>query len=134
MFLFSIVFIIVIMTTVNTMGMVIMERTKEIGTLRALGLKKRGISILFALEGAFLGLLGGMFGIILHTCVWAVIKIYPPSYIPPGFSMPVPMFVDMLPLILILQVLCLVLLATFSAVIPARRAAEKNIVDALGHV
>jgi ABC-type lipoprotein release transport system permease subunit len=44
------------------------------------------------------------------------------------------MFVDMLPLILILQVLCLVLLATFSAVIPARRAAEKNIVDALGHI
>jgi len=134
MFLFSIVIIIVMMTTVNTMSMAIMERTKEIGTLRSLGLKRRGISLLFAMEGAILGFLGSLIGIIIHTCVWFIIKINPPYYMPPGFSISIPMFVDMLPLILTLQVLCLVLLATVSAIIPARRAARKNIVDALGHI
>ena len=134
MFLFSIVIVIVVTTTINTMGMAILERTREIGTLRALGLKFKGISILFALEGSFLGFFGSIVGIILHTCVWAIIKVYPPHYTPPGFSMPVPMMVDMVPSMLFFLLLNLVLLSTFAAIIPARKAARKNIVDALGHI
>jgi putative ABC transport system permease protein len=134
MFLFSIVLVIVVMTTINTMGMAILERTREIGTLRALGLKFRGVSVLFALEGALLGLCGGILGIILHTCVWAIIKVYPLHYTPPGFSMPVPMMVDMVPWMLLLLLLNFVILSTIAAIIPARRAARKNIVNALGHI
>ncbi len=55
LFIFCIVLVIVIMSTVNTMGMAVLERTREIGTLRALGLKKRGVSLLFALEGGLAG-------------------------------------------------------------------------------
>jgi putative ABC transport system permease protein len=134
MFLFSIVLVIVVMTTVNTMGMAILERTREIGTLRALGLKRRGVSLLFALEGAFLGFFGSIMGIILHTCVWAIIRIYPPKYTPPGVSMAVSLKVDMVPPMLFVLLLSLVLLSLFAAIIPARRAAKQNIVDALGHV
>jgi len=134
MFLFSIVLVIVVMTTVNTMGMAILERTREIGTLRALGLKRRGISLLFALEGAFMGFFGSIMGIILHTIVWAIIKIHPPKYSPPGVSMSVSLTVDMVPLMLFGLLLSFVLLSLFSAIIPARRAAKQNIVDALGHV
>jgi putative ABC transport system permease protein len=134
MFLFSIVLVIVVMTTVNTMGMAILERTREIGTLRALGLKRRGVSLLFALEGAFLGFFGSIMGIILHTCVWAIIRIYPPKYTPPGVSMAVSLKVDMVPPMLFVLLLSLILLSLFSAIIPARRAAKQNIVDALGHV
>lgn len=134
LFLFSIVLVIVVMTTVNTMGMAILERTREIGTLRALGLKRKGVSVLFALEGAFLGFLGSIVGIILHTCVWKIIRIYPLKYTPPGISMSVSLFVDMVPLMLIILMLSLMLLSMFSAIIPARRAGRKNIVDALGHV
>jgi putative ABC transport system permease protein len=134
MFLFSIVLVIVVMTTVNTMGMAILERTREIGTLRALGLKRRGVSLLFALEGAFLGFLGSILGIILHTCVWALIKIHPPQYTPPGVSMSVSLKVDMVPPMLFVLLLSLILLSLFSAIIPARGAAKRNIVDSLGHV
>ena len=134
MFLFSIVLVIVVMTTVNTMGMAILERTREIGTLRALGLKRRGVSLLFALEGAFLGFFGSIMGIILHTCVWTIIKWHPPKYTPPGVSMSVSLTVDMVPQMLFVLLLSLVLLSLLSAIIPARRAAKQNIVDALGHV
>ena len=134
LFLSSIVLVIVIMTTVNTMGMAILERTKEIGTLRSLGLKFRGISVLFALEGAFLGLFGSIMGIILHTCVWTLIKVFPLYYTPPGMSEAVAMMVDMVPEALFVLVLCFILLSTIAAIIPARGAARKNIVDALGHV
>jgi len=134
MFLFSIVLVIVLMTTINTMGMAILERTREIGTLRALGLKRRGVSLLFAMEGAFLGFFGGILGLMLHTAVWAGMQVYPPRYIPPGFSVPVPMWVDMVPEMLAILFLIFVVLSMAAAVITSRRAARKNIVDALGHV
>lgn len=134
MFLSSIVLVIVVMTTINTMGMAIMERTKEIGTLRALGLKFKGISFLFAIEGAFLGLFGSIVGIMLHSVVWGLVKVYPLYYTPPGLSEPVAMMVDMVPPALLFFVFCFIVLSTVAAIIPARSAARKNIVDALGHV
>ncbi|MBI5551025.1 MAG: ABC transporter permease [Desulfobacterales bacterium] len=134
MFIFLIVLIIVVMSTVNTMGMSVMERTREIGTLRVLGLKRRGISVLFALEGALLGLLGSLCGVVLNLVVWAVIRMAGPSYIPPGVSTPVPLVVNLLPVAMLVLALFLTLLSMAAAVLPARRAARMELVDALGHV
>jgi len=133
-FLFTIVIVIVVMTTVNTMGMAILERTREIGTLRALGLKRRGVSLLFSIEGALLGLFGSFMGVVLHLCVWAIIKIYPPQYTPPGISTSMSLTVDLVPQVLFIMMFCMVGLSLLAAIIPARRAAKQNIVDALGHV
>ena len=133
-FLFTIVIVIVVMTTVNTMGMAILERTREIGTLRALGLKRRGVSLLFSIEGALLGLFGSFMGVVLHLCVWAIIKIYPPQYTPPGISTSMSLTVDLVPQALFIMMFCMVGLSLLAAIIPARRAAKQNIVDALGHV
>ncbi|MEA1935526.1 MAG: FtsX-like permease family protein [Thermodesulfobacteriota bacterium] len=134
MFIFSIVFIIVIMSVVNTMGMAVLERTREIGTLRALGLKRRGVNLLFAVEGAMLGFLGTIFGVILNVVVWAVIRAVEPSYIPPGSSSPVPLIVNLVPQSMLVLMLFLILLSLMAAILPARRAAKQNVVDALGHV
>ena len=134
LFLFGIVLVIVVMSTVNTMGMAVLERTKEIGTLRALGLKRRGVSLIFSLEGGFLGLFGSLIGIGLHVLVWAVIKIIAPTYTPPGISTPVPLVVDLVPHFLLVLVICLIALSWLAAIIPARRAARQNVVEALGHV
>ena len=90
LFLFTIVLVIVVMSTVNTMSMAVLERTREIGTLRALGLKRRGVSLLFAMEGGMLGLFGSFIGIVLHVSVWAMIRAFAPTYTPPGISTPVP--------------------------------------------
>jgi putative ABC transport system permease protein len=134
LFLFSIVLVIVIMSTINTMGMAVLERTREIGTLRALGLKRRGVSLIFALEGGLLGLFGSIIGIFLHVIVWGAIKIISPTYTPPGVSTPVPLVVDLVPYFLLVLVFCLVALSWLAAIIPARRAAAQNVVEALGHV
>jgi putative ABC transport system permease protein len=134
LFIFCIVLVIVVMSTVNTMGMAVLERTREIGTLRALGLKRRGVSMLFAMEGGLLGLFGSFIGVVLHTCVWSIIKTLSPTYTPPGISTPVPLTVDFVPQALFVLILCLIFLSLFAAIIPARRAAKQNVVDALGHV
>jgi putative ABC transport system permease protein len=134
LFIFCIVIVIVVMSTVNTMSMAVLERTREIGTLRALGLKRRGVSILFAMEGGLLGLLGTLIGVVLHVIVWAIIRAIAPTYSAPGISAPVPLVVYLVPGALLVLMLCLVLLSLVSAIIPARRAAGQNIVSALGHV
>jgi putative ABC transport system permease protein len=133
-FIFCIVLVIVVMSNVNTMGMAVMERTSEIGTLRALGLKRRGISLLFAMEGGLLAVLGSAMGALLHTCVWAVIRAVRPTYIPPGVSTPVALTVNLVPQALYMLGICLIILSLVAAIIPARRAARQNIVNALGHV
>jgi putative ABC transport system permease protein len=133
-FLFSIVFIIVVMSTVNTMGMAVLERTREIGTLRALGLKRRGVSVLFAIEGSLLGLIGSILGAMLNVGVWAVIRAVEPTYIPPGVSTPVPLIVNLVPQTMAGLMIFLIFLSLTAAILPARRAARQNVVDALGHV
>ncbi len=134
LFIFVIVFIIVIMSTTNTMGMAVVERTREIGTLRALGLKRRGVTLLFAAEGGLLGFTGCLFGLSMHTLVWAIISYVNPSYTPPGNSTPVPLIVNFLPASIAQLIFFMTLLALLSAIVPARRAAKQNVVHSLTHV
>lgn len=134
LFVFCIVLVIVVMSTLNTMGMAVLERTREIGTLRALGLKKRSISLLFAMEGGLLGCFGSLLGMVLHFVVWAIIRGIRPTYTPPGISNPIPLIVALVPQTLVVLVICLIIFSLVAAIIPARRAARQNIVNALGHV
>jgi putative ABC transport system permease protein len=134
MFLFFIVLVIVVMSVVNTMGMAVIERTREIGTLRALGLKRRGVGLLFAVEGAMIGLLGSVLGIVLNLAVWAIIRAAEPTYIPPGVSTPVSLIVNLVPQAMLVLAVFLIVLSLIAAILPARRAARQNVVDALGHV
>jgi putative ABC transport system permease protein len=133
LFIFSIVLVIVVMSVVNTMGMAVLERTREIGTLRALGLKRKGVSVLFAMEGGLLGLMGSLLGIVVHTAVWAIIRTFPLTYTPPNQSSPVPLSVGFVPQALAALLVCMIILSLAAAIMPARHAAGQNVVAALGH-
>jgi putative ABC transport system permease protein len=61
----SISILISAINIVNTMYTSILERYREIGLLKALGMKNIEVLILFLLESGFIGLIGGIFGIIL---------------------------------------------------------------------
>ena len=134
LFIFIIVLVIVVMSVVNTMSMSVMERTREIGTLRALGLKRVGVKALFATEGALLGFLGSALGSVIFFTVYALITAAHPTYVPPGSSNPVPLRVDLVWPVLVRTVLSLAFLALLAAYVPARRSAKMAIVDALGHI
>lgn len=134
LFMFLIVFVIVVMSVVNTMGMAILERTREIGTLRALGLKRRGIVGLFALESLVLGVLGCAGGFVLFLAGWSFVLWLDPQWVPPTYSQPIPLQVNFVGVNLCLSMVFLSALSLLSAIVPARRAAHMQIVDALGHV
>ena len=50
---------------INTMLMIVQERTREIGTMSALGVERRGIVQLFLVEGGIMGIVGSFIGALL---------------------------------------------------------------------
>jgi putative ABC transport system permease protein len=128
--------VIVLFTVVNTMSMSVMERTHEIGTLRAMGVKKKGIAVQFMLEGMLLGLIGATVGIILGSIAGHLVNLAGLTWQPPGQAFPTPLLVRTHGVRHLIFGIWIGLgaMATIAAWIPAIRAARMKIVDALGHV
>lgn len=79
-----IIMLVVIFTIINTMTMSVLERTREIGALRALGTQKGAIIRLYIAEGLWIGLLGGISGVLLGLIASSLINnLFGGIYIPP---------------------------------------------------
>ena len=128
--------VIVLFAVVNTMTMNVMERTNEIGTIRAMGVRRSGVRSQFILEGALIGAIGATAGAVLGIVIAALVNSAGLSWVPPGNSGAVPFQVDVLkhPLLMGVTWLVLTFVAVAAALIPANRAARLSVVDALRHV
>jgi len=133
-FIFSIVLTVVVMSVANSMGMTVVERTREIGTLRAIGLKRGGVVRLFTTESMLLSLIGCIVGLLITLGVRWGINLANISYVPPNSVSPVPLLVDMDSGRVLFTFVLMGVVGTLAAYLPARRAAKKDIIDALGHV
>jgi len=133
-FLFTVFLIIALMSVVNTIGMAVTERTREIGTLRALGVKRRGIVTMFACESMLLGTLGSLAGVFLTLLGWVIVRIVDPHWTPPQIPKAIPLEIHLSVEHMAVTFVSLVLLSLVIAIWPASRAARGSIVDALGHV
>jgi putative ABC transport system permease protein len=133
-FVFLVVFVIVGMSVVNTIATAVLERTREIGTLRALGLRRRGTVAIFATESALLALVGSCIGIVMTFGVWAFVNLSNFTWTPPNIPKRVPLEIHLVPPFLIVTLIALVVLSVVAAGFPARRASRMSITDALGHV
>jgi putative ABC transport system permease protein len=127
---------IVLFTVSNTMSMAVVERTTEIGTLRAVGLRRSGIRRLFVSEGALLGLIGALVGVALALALAWLVNHSGLTWVPPGQVDPTPLTVRVWGETRLIAgaIAGLIAVAALSAWWPARRAARMNIVDALRHV
>jgi len=133
-FIFSIVLTVVVMSVANSMGMTVVERTREIGTLRAIGLKRSGVVRLFTTESMLLTLIGCVTGLLIALTVRWGVNIANISYTPPNSASPVPLLVDLDAGRTMFTFVLMGVVGTVAAYMPARRAAKKDIIDALGHV
>jgi putative ABC transport system permease protein len=135
-FIASLIGAIVLFTVSNTMSMAVIERTSEIGTLRAMGLRRSGIRRLFLTEGLVLGLVGATAGVAFALATAAILNHAGMTWTPPGRVEPVPLTVRVWGeySLVLWSAAGTVLVAALSATLPAARAARMTIVDALRHV
>jgi putative ABC transport system permease protein len=135
-FVFLLISAIVLFTVGNTMSAAVMERTTEIGTLRAIGLRRNGIRNIFLCEGLILGLVGSVLGVAMGILLSAVINASGLTWTPPGRLEAVALTIRVWGETRLMLGTCfgLLLVAAFSAWWPARRASKLDIVDALRHV
>lgn len=102
----------------NTMFMSVLERTKEIGILKAMGMKDGEITAMFLIEAAIIGSIGGVLGVALSFLVSAILGY---------FSVPTVISADLV----LGALLFSSMVGVFAGVVPARNAARMQPVDAL---
>jgi len=130
----GIVVAIILLGIGNTMMMSVMERTGEIGTSMALGVRRRALLAQFLTEGALIGLFGALAGLALALLISAgigalQIEMPPPPGLTRGYIAKVmitlPIIADAL--------LVAIATTTLASVYPAWRASRMVIVDAIRH-
>ncbi len=126
--------VIVIFVVTNAMAMAIIERTREIGTLRALGTLPGQLLRSLALEGMVLGgvgaLVGSAFALVVSLLLYVVPIEMPP---PPGSSRGYPLNITIDPLMYLGTAVAMVVLSMLASAWIARKTVNKPVAEALAH-
>ena len=135
-FITLIIGIVVLFTVSNAMSMSVVERTGEIGTTRAMGVRRQGIREQFLVEGSVLGAIGATVGVLVAQLVAYGVNHAGLTWTPPGAGAPVPLrlYMNGVDALIVLTWIGLLVVSAAAALIPANRAARMPVVDALRHV
>jgi putative ABC transport system permease protein len=125
---------IIVLSISNMLVMNVLERTGEIGTLLAVGFRRKKVLRLFAIEGVLIGLLGSAIGIVigygLAELISAIgIPMPPPPGMEEGFTAELLITWDVLASAFLVAFLTTALAGLY----PAWKASRLQIVDALRH-
>lgn len=119
---FGILLVITMVGIGNTFRMMLLERTKEIGTMRALGMQRKEVLWVFLYEAIFLGLAGSLAGILLAFIIGFVSQLFPMSGINSLFLLRghISFVIDYVMVAIVLA--SLIALSVIAAFSPSRRA------------
>lgn len=124
--------IIIVLTISNTQTMSVLERTTEIGTSLAIGLRSSEIMKQFLMEGVLLGVAGGLAGIALgYLAGMAISAIGIPMPPPPGMARGYTGQILISGALVRDAAILAVLTTLLASILPAWRASRLNVVDAL---
>jgi len=130
----GIVVFIILLGIGNTMMMSVLERTGEIGTVMALGNTRASVLRGFLLEGALLGLLGAVLGVLAALGVGQLLALaaieMPP---PPTFARSYDAALLITPPMVLEVLLIAIVTTTLASFYPAWRASRMEIVEAIRH-
>ncbi|MCW9033746.1 MAG: FtsX-like permease family protein [Rhodospirillales bacterium] len=131
----AIVVLVVLLSTTNTMLMSIMERAREIGTIRAFGISRIRLKLNFLIEGGIIGLIGASTGAVMAYGSAQVVNqvgiLMPP---PPGMNVEIPLLFMIDGSYFAGVISLLIIVGSISAWYPSRHAVRQKIVDALDHI
>ena len=110
----------------NSMYTSVLERTRDIGVMKAIGAKDSDIMKIFLIESGLMGFVGGIFGVALGTLLSLTIGRYATES---GFKL----LVTVNPQLMLFGLLFAFIIGIISGALPAYRASQLNPVEALRH-
>jgi putative ABC transport system permease protein len=114
---------------INTLVIAVLERTREIGLQKALGMSRGRVFLIFSLESILIGFWGALLGILGGMAVGTIASQYLTRAYSASFE-GYTLFVFTLPsLAIVMTLVCLI--AFFAGVLPAFRASRLNPIEAL---
>jgi putative ABC transport system permease protein len=130
-----IIVVMVFFAITNAVSTSVVERTREIGTLAALGTTPARLIQSFAMEAGIIGTLAALIGAAIAAGVTLLLYVVPVMMPPPpGRSVGYPLYLYFDPWVYIQVVLLIIAISILAAWITARRGANIPIVEALQHV
>lgn len=113
---------------VNTMYISVLQRTREIGLMKALGMRKRDIGRLFRLEAAWIGFLGGIIGSLIAVGLGISMNPWITQKLDLGKGNSLLIFK---PLQVVSLIIILMLVSILAGWLPSRKAAKLDPIEAL---
>ena len=112
---------------INTQYISVLERTQQIGLMKALGMRRRDVGRLFKLEAAWIGFLGGAIGAGLAVIAGTIAN----PFISDALDLGEISLLSFNPLAVAGVVIGLMLVAVASGILPARKASKLDPIEAL---
>ncbi len=127
----GVLMLLLVTAVANTMLMSVLERTREIGTMLALGMKREAIGRLLLVEASVLGALGTLLGMVLGLAIVHVLFTHGVTFRPPGADVPATMHPDVDALSVAVTVAIAFLGTALAGVGPAARASKLSPAECL---
>ena len=124
----------VVLSVANSINMTLFERTREFGTLLALGDRPKNIVVLIMTEAVLLGLIGATIGIVFGCiAAWTISAIGIEMPPPPNSNLGYMALIRLEPSAILTSGTIGFFATLLASIFPALRTAKLNIVDALRH-
>lgn len=134
------IFIIVAVGIINTMLMAVFERIREIGMLRALGMRDKDVVLSFIFEAAGIGIIGSLMGLILGIGISAYSVYYGLDFTAAykdmdyGYRTGTVFYNEWNPEMMVTAVIFGILCSVLVSIIPARKAVKMEITDSIRYI
>jgi putative ABC transport system permease protein len=115
--------LIAVLGIINTLALSVIERTREVGLLRAVGVSRRQLRQMVRLESVTIAVLGGVLGIVMGLVFGVSLQLVSNSDGSSVLSIPW--------LLLLVFLIVAALVGMLAAALPARRAARLNVLAAI---